>query len=303
MYLLLGDLNDPICKAIPAFLEVKGGELRMMAYPISHPLRLSLRLDAASSVSWLISEDGMPLLDTKIEGVLVRRPQCRSHAALSSDDPDSADRETNAALLAWLWSLDCPVINRFPAVLWHIPQPPLLFWQSRLTHCGLRALPSLISNVEQGAREFGAALGEETLYAPLTASSRYRLGCSDQWKKLAVMQRFAPVHLTQGYVASHFACVVGLHVIWESAPPANADRLEKALTHFSAVAGLDFVEIEIALTDLGVRIAAVNPDSDLESFGEVARRKIVLALIQLLTGEVSSHHASRYAKSKRETKR
>lgn len=299
MQLLLGNLNDPICRAILASLEARGEEARMMTYPMSQPLRLAWRLDTATSVSRLILEDGTSLLYNEIEGVLVRRPECRIRTASSSNNLAYDDREANAALLAWLWSLDCPVINRYPAALWHIAYPPLLFWQSRLTRCGLRALPSLISNVEQEARDFGAGLNDEILYAPLTASSRYRLGGCNEWKKLNAMQRIAPVHLTQACAASHIACVVGHRVIWEGARPTDAEGLERALTHFSAVAGLDFVEIEMALTHDGMSVTAVNPDSDLKGFGEAAQREIVLALIQLLTAEVGSLHAKRYAQSER----
>jgi hypothetical protein len=205
------------------------------------------------------------------------------------DDLAYVQRETRAALLAWLWSLNCPVVNRYPAALWHCPDVPLLFWQPWLGQCGLRALDSLVSNVEQEILAFGAVFGNEAVYAPLTAEARYRLDNDDQWDKLAAMQRLGPIYLTQASAALHFACVVGPRVVWEGTPPPNVDRLEPALTRFSAMAGLAFVEITTTFVGDSPRVTAINPYPRIEHFGQSARHEIVTGLVQLLTGRSAPH--------------
>src|ERR1700737_3099354 len=168
MYLLLGDLQDPFCQTIRASLKVMGYEARIVANPLMQPLRFAWRLNTLSSASQLMWEDGTRLLDAEIEGVLVSIPGGIARDGWNPDDLAYVQRETHAALLAWLWSLNCPVVNRYPAALWHRPDVPLLFWQPLLGQCGLRALDSLVSNVEQEIRAFGAVFGDEAIYAPLT---------------------------------------------------------------------------------------------------------------------------------------
>src|SRR5215469_4931106 len=197
MYLLIGAPDDPVSQAVLDSLEAKGYETRVLPGPISNPLQFTWRFDTVSSASRLTGEDGVHLPDRGIDGVLVRRP---SH--ISADGWDPVDLmyirvETQAALLAWLWSLDCPVVNRYPASLWHCQDMPLLFWRLWLERCGLRVLPALISSVSEETQAFGKAHGKRILYAPLTTSARYELDSDDQWKKLEAMQRLGPVHLTQ----------------------------------------------------------------------------------------------------------
>jgi hypothetical protein len=288
-YLLLGNLQDLFCQTIRASLEVMGYEARIVANPLAHPLRFTWRLDTLSSASQLIWEDGTRLLDTEIAGVLVSVPRWIARDGWNPDDLAYVQRETHAALLAWLWSLNCPVVNRYPPALWHRPDAPLLFWQPWFAQCGLRALDSLVSNVEQDVRAFGAVFGDKAVYAPLTAEFRYRLDSYDQWDKLAPMQRLGPIHLTQAPAALHVACVVGPRVVWEGTPPPDVSRLEPALTRFSAMVGLAFVEITTTLVGDGPRVAAVNPYPRIEHFGLSARREIVAGLVQLLTGSSALH--------------
>ena len=288
MYLLLGDPRDSLCEAVHASLVVGGYEARIVANPLAEPLRFAWRLGTLTSTSLLTWEDGTRVLDTEITGVLVRSPGGIVADGWDPDDLAYIQTETHAALLAWIWSLDCPVINRYPAALWHRPDMPLLFWQPKLAQSGLRALHSLVSNVEREARAFGSVPGEETVYAPLTAEARYRLASDDHWSELAAMLCFGPVHLMQVSMAPHSACVVGPQVVWEGTPPADSDRLEPALTRFAALAGLIFVEITIASTADGIRIAAVDPYPRIEHFGCFARNEIVAGLVRQLTGEFGS---------------
>jgi hypothetical protein len=285
MFLLLGDLGDPVCTAVLASLKARGCEARIVANPILNPLRFTWRFDTLNSASQLTWEDGTRLPNSEIEGVLVRRPADDSSHGWNLDDFAYVQAETHAALLAWLWSLDCPVVNRYPAALWHRLDTPLLFWQPQLERCGLHTLPFLISNVEQETSAFGEVLGNEIVYAPLTIATRYPLDCEGHLTKLAAMLRLGPVHLTQASNALRSACVVGTRVVWDGPEPADADMLEPALSRFAAAAGLVFVEITTTSITHGTRVAAVNPYPCLEHFCQVAQQEVVAGLFQLLTGE------------------
>lgn len=283
MYLLLGELHDPVCGAVLLSLESRGHSVSNIGNPMCRPMRLAWQFDTLNSASQLTWEDGTHLSHEEIEGVLVRRPGCVPSDGWNSADLGYVQMETHAALLAWLWSLECPVVNRYPAFLWYRRHTPLLFWQLWLERCGLRTLPALISNVEQEARAFGAVLGNQTVYAPLTAAARYRLGCDNDWNKLAIMQTLGPVHLTLTSMDLRLACVVGSRVVWDGNTPPDAEVLEPAFTHFSALVGLTFVEIFTSSAVDGTRVAAVNPYPCLEDFGQAAQHEIVAELVRLLT--------------------
>src|SRR5437764_172377 len=86
----------------------------------------STAFDATSSPSRLRWSDERRITDMALRGVLVRG---RSEP-ISSDGWEPGDlayirEEIQAALLAWLQSLPCPVINRFTADLWFRPQRSL----------------------------------------------------------------------------------------------------------------------------------------------------------------------------------
>jgi len=284
MYLLLGDLDSPICTAILRLLEGKGYNARIIANPLVSPFRFALRLDTSNSASWLTCDDGTHLSDREIEGVLVCEPQQIPTDRWEAADLPYVERENRAALLAWLWSLDCPVINRYPAALWFHPDTPLLFWQVQLQQCGLHALPSLISNAEQETHDFVESLGTETVYAPLTApASRYPLQGSFDRYQLAAIQRHMPVHLTQAPTALQLACVVGSPVVWDGPTPRGADELELAFTRLSALARLPFLEFALTPVADGMRVAAVNAFPRIENFGPNAQHGIATAVVQLLT--------------------
>jgi hypothetical protein len=288
MFLLLGDFDDPVCTAVLASLKARGCEARIVGNPILAPLRFTWRFDTLKSACQLVLEDGMQLSNSEIEGVLVRRPADVSSDGWNQDDLAYVQSETHAVVLAWLWSLDCPVVNRYPAALWHRLDAPLLFWRPQLERCGLHTLPSLISNVELETRAFGAVLGNEIVYAPLTIAARYPLDCDGHLTKLAAMLRLGPVHLTQASKALRSACVVGSRVVWDGPVPADADVLEPALSRFAAAAGLTFVEITMTSIADGAHVTAVNAFPCLERFGQVSRHQILAGLVQLLIRDLQS---------------
>jgi len=285
MYLLLNDGVDPLCDAVRAALEREGRHVRVIGNPLLGPSAFAWRFDTDNSESRLTWDDGKSLPDREVEGVLVR-----ASAKLAAEGWDPADlaymrKETDAALLAWLWSLDCLVINRYPAALWYRANLPLPCWLSLLERNGLRGLPWLISNVEEETRAFAAKVDKRTVYAPLTAEARYPLDTDDLWKGIAAMQRLGPVCLTQALANSQLACVVGRRIVWDGVAPGSAYELESALIRFSTAARLPFVEITVASGEGGSFVAAVDPRPCFEHFDETAQTRMVSGLVELFTKE------------------
>jgi len=284
MHLLLGDSQDICCLRVSAALAARGSRARILSNPLSHPERFSWRLDNWHSSTHLHWDGGQSIDDREIAGVLVRNPGFIESDGWRSHDLAYVHAETQAALLGWLWSLACPVINRYPASIWYRPQATILFWQPWLQLSGIPVIEMLISNVDQESRAFGQRLG--AVYAPLTSDARYLIGTEDEWAGLAAMQqRCSPVCLTHPHGVPHLACVVGEQVVWEGTPPDEAAILASALRRFAAAAGLAFVEVLLANTAGGIRAVAVEPFPFFEHFGDSAQQEIVAGLVQLLTTE------------------
>ena len=291
MHLLLGDPQDPCCLSVRAVLEARNHPTRIISNPLVHPLRFSWRLNNGQSASQLVWDDEPPVLDEHITGVLVRSTGWIDPIGWQPDDLAYMQAETQAALLAWLWSLPCPVVNRYPSAIWYRPQVPLLSWQRLLRRCGLPTLETMVTNVEQEARAFGRRIAREgvagAVYGPLTSDVRYLVTGDEDWSGLAAMQRCAPVCLTYPHGAAQFVCVVGEQVIWEGEPSPETTLLEPALRCFATAAGLAFVELAFAPTPKGICVIAVEPHLDFVHFGDAARQQIVEGIVQLLTAEVS----------------
>lgn len=289
MHLLLGDPQDPCCLSVRAALETRDYPVCTIANPLAHPSRFAWRLDNERSASRLVWGEGSPVLDEHIAGVLVRSSGWIDPAGWQPDDLAYMQAETQAALLGWLWSLACPVVNRYSAAIWYRFQVPLLSWQPLLRRCGLPTLETLVTNVEEEARTFGQRLAQEgvpgTVYGSMTSEARYLVTGDEDWSGLAAMQRYAPVCLTYPHGAAQLGCVVGQRVVWEGEPSSEVTVLEPALRRFARAAGLSFVELDLAPASNGICVIAVEPYPHFERFGDAARQQIVEEIVQLLTAE------------------
>jgi hypothetical protein len=197
--------------------------------------------------------------------------------------------ETQAALLGWLWSLACPVVNRLPSALWYRPRVPSLSWQGLMRQCGLPAPEILVTNNDEEARAFGQRLDREgvggAVYGPLTSDARYLISGDRDWDGLAALQQSTPVSLTYPHGEARLACVVGEEVVWEGEPTPEMTDMERALVRFAEAAGMAFVELALAPTPQGISVVRVEPHANLEHFGEAARKRIVEGIVHLLTAE------------------
>lgn len=287
MHLLLGHPQDPCCLAVLNLLEAHNYPARIINNPMAHPSRFVWHLNNKESASQFAWADEQPIADDHIAGVLVRSTGWIDPAGWEPVDLVYMQAETQAALLAWLWSLSCPVVNQFPSALWYRPRAPLLWWQGVLRRCGLPTSEVLVTNVDDEARAFGRRLDEEgvkdAVYGPLTSDTRYLIGGDRDWSGLAALQQSAPVCLTYPHGAARLVCVVGEQVVWEGDPSPEMAILEPALRRFAVAAGLAFVELAFAPTRQGICVIQVEPHANFGHFGEAARKRIVEGIVDLLT--------------------
>jgi hypothetical protein len=287
MYLLIGNREDPCCELVQELLEHRGKRVWIVNNPMGHPVRFGWRLDNVTSASHVALPGSHEICDNQIEGVLVRDVSWDSLADLAPTDQAYMQSEMQAGLLAWLWSLSCPVVNRYPAHVWFHQQDQLLFWQPILWRCGLPALETVVTNVEidvPALSERFASSGK-AVYAPLTSRTRYLVESGEDWAGVATMQAYAPVALNPPQRNEQLACVVGTNVVWEGLPGSSFTALKPAMVRFAAEAGLTYVEMRLASTTLGTRVTVINAFPRFELFGESARREIASALTHLLLDE------------------
>lgn len=287
MYLLLGDLQDSCCVRVRHELEARNCPVRVVSNPLVDPWRFAWRFNNEESVGQLGWGEEPPVTNDQIAGVLVRTSGWIDPLDWEPEDLAYMQAETMAALLAWLWSLPCPVVNRYPSMVWYRPQCPLISWQPLLQRCGLQIPETMVTNVEHEARAFGrtAAAGEieGAVYGPISSAVRYLISSEEEWTGLATLQRVSPVCLAVPHGKTQLVCVVGERVIWDDEPSPDALRLEPALCRFAAAAGLAFVELVLAPIDERMCVVIVEPHPKLEHFSRASQQEMVEAIVGLLT--------------------
>lgn len=289
MYLLLGDLQDPCCLSVRDELERRNYPSLVISNPLVHPARFTWSLNNDQSASQLIWDQGTAIPGDQIAGVLVRSAGWLDPTGWQPRDLAYMQAETQAALLAWMWSLACPVVNRYPPSIWYRQQVPLLFWHPLLRRYGLPTLETLVTNVQQEARTFGqdgAQAGiEGVVYGPLSSDVKYLVAKDQDWQGLAAMQQIAPVSLAYPHGAAQFVCVAGERVVWEGERSSSMANLEPGLRQFARAAGLDFVELAFAPVAGEVCVIAVEPHPFLGHFGASAREQIISGIVEILIAE------------------
>jgi hypothetical protein len=295
VYLLLGDLEDSCCLSVRKELEARDCPVRIVSNPLVHPWRFAWRLNNEESVSELGWGEEPPVSDDQIAGVLVRTSGGIDPLDWEPEDLAYMQAETMAALLAWLWSLSCPVVNRYPSAVWYRPQSPLLSWQPLLKRCGLPIPETMVTNIEHEARAFGRTVAVAGMggivYGPISSAVRYLVSTEEEWTGLAALQRVSPVCLAVPHGKTQLVCVVGERLIWHEEPSPDALLLAPALRRFAAAAGLAFVELGLAPTDEGMRVVIVEPHPRLEHFSPASQREIVDEIVGLLTSEATDRRA------------
>lgn len=299
MYLVLGSPHDACVTLVADALEAAGQSVALIDNPLAAPARFAWRFEAGRLQStWTWHGRVEP-----VDGVLVRGGGWLSPDGWQAADHAYMQAEMFAALVAWLRSLPCPVINRYRADLWYRPQIPLVAWHRDLAACGLPTADVLITNDPVAARAFGARRPvddvEGVVYGPLSSEACYLASTDDDWRGLEALQQRTPVCLTRPHDAPRLACVVGQRVFWDGPPPADDGRLVPGLLQLAASAGLRFVEVALARTADGPAVVGVDHHPRLERYPEPTRAAVVHALIEALTASTHTTAARAMAEEVR----
>lgn len=286
MHIIIGDVYDPFCIQVNEFLKRQDQSVLILSNPLLDPCSFDWRLTNGESKSQLVW-NGETVFDHEIESVFVRTFGWIDPSGWQKDDLAYMQSETHAALLAWLWSLTCPVVNRYSPDIWYRPKPPLLFWQPLLRRSGLSIIETLITNAPEEANHFRHQLNSSgvagAVYNSLTSELSYLVTEEEEWNGIKRMQKHSPVCFTHPHGEPQFVCVVGDHIIWNDGSPANMRTLEPLLDAFAKTAGLTFVELALSTNGNDLNVIAVDPYPKWDHFDSSARRQIVKSIIILLT--------------------
>lgn len=296
VYLLLGHIQDACCARVAGVLRARGHTVQVTPNPFAHPGTFSWRVGGDPSTSRITFADGIAVTGQEIAGVLVRGTGWVDSDGWEPRDHAYMQAETQAALLAWLWSLECPVVNRCSAAVWYRGHGDVLPWSALLWRSVLAPRDTLITNVDREVRAFRMELSARGLpgavYGPLTSRARYLVSEENEWAGLEAMQLSTPVALSPPQSAGVSVCLVGDELFWSDKPYYVAVDLETNLRQLADEMGLQFVEFTMATAAEDVRVESVEPFARLENYPPHLQERIVEALCVLLTGEGSSSHAS-----------
>ena len=287
MYVLTGDPLDPLCKSVYLALESAGCQVCMVANPMLYPFRFVWRLETLNSSSRVFLEDETVISDSQISAVLVRRPTCLPADAGDPDDLVYIKEEADAALLGWLWSLDCIVVNRYPPAVWYRRDQPFVVWRNLLQRSGLRVPDSIVTNASADLVAYRTALGGKVSLVPLSSQDGEFLNLDHCSETDLFLIKGAPAHVVQSGMGQERLCVIGSDVVWNESPVGNRGTIESALACFRELTGLAFFELALSRFQDETRVAAFNPFPRLENFTLNAQSQIVAALVSLLTGQLS----------------
>ncbi len=282
MHLVLSQYQDACCAGVLARLDARGLPSRRVATPLEPPARLSWRLDAQGLATQLTLDDGAPVT---VDSVFVRHTPWLDPSGWAPADHAYMQSEMQAALLAWLAGLPCPVVNRPSAAQWYRWANPMLGWHGALRRSGLAAPETIVTDDGEAARAFLAALDAAgvpgAVCTSLAREGAWLVGQAE-WGSLPAVQRRTPVCLVEPHGAPRSACIVGRDVIWDGAPSREEAALRPGLLRLADEAGLDFLEVAVAPVRRGPAVVLVEPRPRLEHFTDATQAAILDALADLL---------------------
>lgn len=289
MHLILGYPNDSCCAALLEKLAGAGCEARLIAGPLETPARHQLHIDSnGTSSTTLVLGDRTA---EPIESVFVRSNGAVDRAGWASADHAYVQAETHAALLGWLFALDCPVVNRVNAELWYRARLPLLHWLGRLRTCGLPVPEVIISDdeaeIDRFRRESEGRDVPGAVFLSLAQQNSWLVG-RDEWNGVMTLRTHGPVCLAEPHGPVDLLCIVGQDIIWEHEPTSDEATLSERLLQFTRSVSLEFVEIGLACVSTGLAVVHVELVPRLERFSQKARSRILDRLMVLLLGRAAS---------------
>jgi hypothetical protein len=279
MFLILDELPPPLARSLQTGFDAMGAEIVWIS-DFASQVELIWRLDTASSAFELHLENGRTLSTEQLFGVVTLAPSIGDNSEIKEKEHFRAEKR--AALLAWLWSLQCPVINRIPPMLWISPHIPLALWRPALRKCGLPAVDSILSNLPSELEKFVSELSGECDYVPLSIKELYRVATPADFEGLTKLAPFCSINLAQSSPFTYTACVVERNVFWNQSVSPVLTSLQDRLIQLGVVTGLSFLEIGALIVDGAPRICSISPFPKLDRFRANTCDAIATALLGLL---------------------
>jgi hypothetical protein len=138
IFLLLGGgEGDLLVRDSGRVLQSGGHATRSLEDCFDYSAKVIWRLDSEQQSSIICPADGVAIGDREIRGVLVRKPPFERRDGWSAKDASYRHAEKEAAMLGWIWSLSCQVINRYTPELWFGRIDSIDYWHGRLECFGL----------------------------------------------------------------------------------------------------------------------------------------------------------------------
>lgn len=288
MYLIFGVLHDSCSVRVHDMLVERDCLVRVVTSPFEDS-EFSWRLDTTNSSSRIRWADGSSLCEQDIDGILLRAPGWIDPTGWQNEDFSYAQTESQSALLAWLWSLDCQVINRLQPAYFYSPRTSPLFWQRLLQRSGLPTPEAMITNVHNSTQHFRDSFSNigiaGVVYETMIRSSQYLVGTEREWIGLSSLQRVAPVCLIAPHASTKSVCVVGNRLLWSADPTPEEVNLESCFRQCAREAGLAFVEFILGPAPNSTCVVAVEVYPRLEHFSEHTQEAIIVELTNLLTAK------------------
>lgn len=289
MYLLIGTEADACCRLVAEALRANGHAARLTDDPLAGEVAFAWSLDGGRVTSHLRWADGTDAPGDRLRGVLVRsQGGALAPDGWAADDLAYLRTEGQSALLALVWSLPCPVVNRPPADLWFRPQRPFPEWRTVLHRCGLPTPVVRVTNDPAAARRFAERWARVT-YAPLTSPTRYPIVGERQWAELdKVMQRLPVCLMEPCGDEPTYAVVVGREVVWgdrDAVPEQGRLAIEAGLRRLAATLGLVTLEAELRDSDGGASCVGIDPYPRFERYDAPTQAALTAGLVGALGGD------------------
>jgi len=284
VYLLIGTSLDACIAQVSRKLQTKGEAVLVTSEPLAGAGQVCWELSTAQSSSHL-DIDQRRIADTDWRGVVLRSSLPGQPEGWDSKDYSYMQAESQSALLAWLRSLPCPVVNPARAETFYRERtlPEQRVWLSK---AGLPTWPVLLTNSPAQARRFARRWAGSLSYVPLTSSTRYPIDSESQWAELErLMERF-PVCLMQPDGPSIYLSLAGDTLVWSEEPDLGRakGRLEAAVRRLAELLGVQMVEVEIQLTDGQARVFGFSLRPEFGLYGEAQQEALAEGVVAVLEG-------------------
>jgi hypothetical protein len=193
--------------------------------------------------------------------------------------------ESQSALLAWLKSLPCPVVNPAQAETFYRERtlPEQRVWLHR---AGFSTAPLLLTNRPAQARAFAQRWGGSLSYVPLTSATRYPIDSPSQWAELERLMTRFPVLLMEPDVPSLYLTLAGDAAVWSGDPGSGQAkrRLEQSARRLAGLLEVPMLQIEVQRSDGRARAFGFSLHPEFGLHSEAQQEELAEGVIEAMQG-------------------